>query len=124
MSILAEGIGTWDGTITNPANPQRRDTQHLLVGGYIVIQFEADNPGVWPFHCRTYKYFSSCAPDAAADTVWIDVAWHVSGGLYVNVMERPDDIMNIDIPSSLADTCRQWEHFTDRAIPDQIDSGE
>jgi FtsP/CotA-like multicopper oxidase with cupredoxin domain len=59
MSVLAEGVGTWDGTITNPSNPQRRDTQQVLVGGYIVIQFDADNPGVWPFHCRTYRSFGS-----------------------------------------------------------------
>jgi hypothetical protein len=54
MWVLAEGTGTWDGTITNPNNPQRRDVQILPPGlpgnpGYIVIQINADNPGVWPF---------------------------------------------------------------------------
>lgn len=54
MYVLAEGTGTWDGTIVNGGNPQRRDV-HLLpiapsttVPSYIVIQFDADNPGVWP----------------------------------------------------------------------------
>lgn len=53
MFILQEGYGTWDGTIVNPQNPQRRDV-HLLYNAkpddtpsYMVIQFEADNPGVW-----------------------------------------------------------------------------
>src|ERR1700710_1444443 len=73
--VVAEGKGTWDGTITRPYNPQRRDTQLLDVGdpyhpatgeSYIVLDFLADNPGVWPFHCH--------------------VAWHVSDGLYINIM--------------------------------------
>ncbi|MCJ1348816.1 hypothetical protein MMC31_007049, partial [Peltigera leucophlebia] len=59
FQVLHEGGGTWDGTtIINAHNPQRRDTQILRPGGHIVLQFEADNPGIWPFHCH--------------------VAWHVS----------------------------------------------
>lgn len=52
--VLAVGTGTWDGTIVNSANPQRRDVQILpnavsaTAPAYIVLQFEADNPGVWP----------------------------------------------------------------------------
>ncbi len=44
-----------------------------------MLQFNADNPGVWPFHCH--------------------IAWHVSSGLYVNIMERPADIKQTQIPS-------------------------
>ena len=70
MYILSEGLGEWDGTtVTNAANPQRRDVQMLQPGGYLVVQIDADNPGVWPFHCH--------------------IAWHVSGGLYVNLMVCP-----------------------------------
>ena len=29
----------WDGVITNPQNPQRRDVQMLLPGGYIVVEW-------------------------------------------------------------------------------------
>jgi FtsP/CotA-like multicopper oxidase with cupredoxin domain len=57
LSILAEGpTPPWDGTVTNQANPARRDT-HLITpfGGFAVYQFNADNPGVWPFHCRMYN---------------------------------------------------------------------
>lgn len=70
--VLAEGVGKWDGTtIVNKGNPQRRDPQILQPGtkdgpAYIVIEFQKDNPGVWPFHCH--------------------VAWHVSSGLYINIM--------------------------------------
>ena len=81
--IVAEGVGTWDGTV-NSINPQRRDTQMLQPAasedqpGYLVLEFNADNPGVWPLHCH--------------------IAWHVSQGLYVNIMERPDDITETEIP--------------------------
>jgi FtsP/CotA-like multicopper oxidase with cupredoxin domain len=75
--VVAQGTGKWDGTVTRHENPQRRDTQLLDVGNpydpaggasYIVLEFVADNPGVWPFHCH--------------------VAWHVSDGLYINIMVR------------------------------------
>jgi hypothetical protein len=71
--VMAQGTGEWNGTVTRPSNPQRRDTQllerrALTEDGatYIVLDFMADNPGIWPFHCH--------------------VAWHVSDGLYVNIM--------------------------------------
>lgn len=99
-------VGTslpWDGTIVNPANPQRRDVQIVPAGGYIVLQIEADNPGAWPLHCH--------------------IAWHVSAGLYITVVERPDDIAKLKIPSIMAQTCRDWAAFTNTNVVDQIDSG-
>ncbi|RDL30136.1 Uncharacterized protein BP5553_10414 [Venustampulla echinocandica] len=102
--ILAEGKGTWDGqTIVRPENPQRRDVHLLQANGYMVLQITADNPGTWPLHCH--------------------IAWHVSGGLYVTVLERPADIDNLQIPSIMAQSCRDWGAFTNTAIVDQIDSG-
>lgn len=104
MFVLDVGNNTWDGhTIINPQNPQRRDVQILAAGGYMVLQFEQDNPGIWPLHCH--------------------IAWHVSGGLYVNVMERPDDIAKLNIPAIMAQTCRDWAGFTGQNVVDQIDSG-
>jgi len=53
MQVLAEGVGQWDNkTIVNPGNPQRRDTQLIRPNGYLVVQFDLDNPGVWAFHCQ------------------------------------------------------------------------
>ncbi|KAL9093271.1 MAG: hypothetical protein Q9165_004012 [Trypethelium subeluteriae] len=107
--VLATGYGTWNGVVTNQNNPQRRDTQLLppaqLDGtpAYIVVQFDLDNPGVWPFHCH--------------------IAWHISAGLYINIIERPADINETNIPSVMAQTCRDWSAFTGTHIPDQIDSG-
>ncbi|KAF4549390.1 Multicopper oxidase-like protein 6 [Elsinoe fawcettii] len=114
--VLAEGWGKWDGHVVNPENPQRRDTQIVQAArsvpggkagevepGYIVLQIEADNPGVWPLHCH--------------------IAWHVSGGLYVNVLERPRDISEREIPMVMAQTCRDWWRWTRSNVVDQIDSG-
>ncbi|THV64742.1 hypothetical protein D6D28_09671 [Aureobasidium pullulans] len=110
MYVLAEGFGEWDNTVTNPGNPQRRDTVWVQAAkdkdtpAYVVLQFDQDNPGVWPFHCH--------------------IAWHVSAGLYVSILERPDDIRkNMKIPGVMAQSCRDWSDFTGRAVVDQIDSG-
>jgi FtsP/CotA-like multicopper oxidase with cupredoxin domain len=109
MYVLDFGTGMWDGTITRSSNPQRRDVQLLPNAvsatdpGYLVLQIDANNPGVWPFHCH--------------------IAWHVSAGLYINIIERPDKIKYMQIPDSQAQTCREWGSWTGNHIPDQIDSG-
>ena len=108
FNVLAEGVGTWDGTIVHQSNTQRRDVQIIQASaagapGYIVVQFVADNPGVWPFHCH--------------------IAWHVSAGLYVNIMERPDKIAQRVIPDTIRQTCRDWDAYTNTTAPDIIDSG-
>ena len=71
--VVAEGSGGWDGSVDS-GNVQRRDVQLLQPSnadgpGYLVIEFVTDNPGVWPLHCH--------------------IAWHVSQGLYVNIMVSP-----------------------------------
>lgn len=48
---------------------------------------------------------------------------HVSNGLYINVLERPDDIKQLDMPSTIAQTCRDWASFSGHTVVDQIDSG-
>ncbi|KAJ9628503.1 hypothetical protein H2203_002402 [Taxawa tesnikishii (nom. ined.)] len=110
MYILDEGYGTYSGSVQGGSNPQRRDVQLLWPAkpdgtpSYMVIQIDLDNPGVWPFHCH--------------------IAWHVSAGLYINILERPDDIVNsMNIPGIMAQTCRDWSAFTGNHVPDQIDSG-
>lgn len=108
FNVLASGVGTWDGTITNPSNTQVRDV-HLLPGagaagnGFMVLQFKKDNPAVWPFHCH--------------------IAWHVSAGLYVNVLEAPSEI-SYQVPSLVQDTCSDWAAWQAQGnIANQIDSG-
>ena len=101
-----EAIGdgyNWDGKVTRPWNPQRRDTQIVPAFGHMVISFEADNPGAWAFHCH--------------------VAWHVATGLYLTVLERPDLIARYNVPFTVAQTCREWWRYTNTTIVNQIDSG-
>jgi FtsP/CotA-like multicopper oxidase with cupredoxin domain len=47
MHVLAEGSGDWNGEIVNESNPARRDVQLIRPNGYLVIQLELDNPGLW-----------------------------------------------------------------------------
>lgn len=109
FQVLSSGTGYWNGTITNPSNSQRRDVQQITAGGttsdptYIVLQWEQDNPGVWPFHCH--------------------IAWHLSAGMYVNILERKDDIPSLDIPQDFLDTCTAWDAYEQNNIVNQIDSG-
>jgi FtsP/CotA-like multicopper oxidase with cupredoxin domain len=109
FQVLAEGFGDWDGTIVNAANPTRRDV-HILQNAkdadtpsFAVFQWEQDNAGVWPFHCH--------------------LAWHVSGGLYINVLERPADIKKMELDQDNFDVCDSWDAFTKNNDPHQIDSG-
>jgi len=112
MTILAAG-GTlpitsaqqvyWDGsTIINPSNPMRRDTFMLQPNGYMVVQIDAKNPGVWPLHCH--------------------IAWHVSAGLYANVVTQTPSIVNTTIGGD-GGLCKAWNAFTRPVVVDQIDSG-
>ncbi|KAK8057992.1 hypothetical protein PG994_008440 [Apiospora phragmitis] len=96
----------WDGTIVNPQNPQRRDVQMLLPGHYIVLQWNQDNPGVWPLHCH--------------------IAWHASAGFVWMVLENPAAIQkDMAIPGVVAQTCPNWDKWTSIAGDDvpQIGSG-
>lgn len=110
FNVLAEGHGTWDGIITHQQNTQRRDTQ-LVQGtntagqpGYIVLQYDTDNPGTWPFHCH--------------------IAWHVSEGLYINTIEQTAALEKRVLPPVVANTCQAWNAYTASNVVDEIDSGE
>ncbi|KAH7865336.1 hypothetical protein Vadar_005328 [Vaccinium darrowii] len=54
--ILAQGFGNYDAVtaskLFNLVNPQKRNTIGVPVGGWAVIRFTADNPGVWIMHCH------------------------------------------------------------------------
>ncbi|KFA54032.1 hypothetical protein S40293_01741 [Stachybotrys chartarum IBT 40293] len=104
MYVLHEGPGRWNGTIIRPENPQRRDVNQVRANGHLVIQFDAaSNPGIWPFHCH--------------------IAWHVSAGFFAQFLTNPDAVESMRIPGKVAETCQQWEAWTDANIPEQIDSG-
>ncbi|KAI1337137.1 multicopper oxidase [Xylariaceae sp. FL0016] len=104
MYILAAGPGNYDGTtVVNPSNPMRRDVQMVQPNGHIVVQMDANNPGLWPFHCH--------------------IAWHASAGFFSQMLFQPDEVAKYDIPSSSNQLCKDWDAFTKNFAPNQIDSG-
>ncbi|XP_058215393.1 laccase-7-like [Rhododendron vialii] len=54
--VLAQGFGNYDpitgSKMFNLINPQIRNTVGVPVGGWTVIRFTANNPGVWLMHCH------------------------------------------------------------------------
>ncbi|KAF7143750.1 hypothetical protein RHSIM_Rhsim05G0201600 [Rhododendron simsii] len=54
--VLAQGFGNYDAVNGpkkfNLVNPQKRNTIGVPVGGWAVIRFTANNPGVWFMHCH------------------------------------------------------------------------
>ncbi|XP_027352374.1 laccase-7-like [Abrus precatorius] len=54
--VLAQGFGNFNATMDMPkfnlVNPQIRNTIGVPVGGWAVIRFQANNPGVWFVHCH------------------------------------------------------------------------
>ncbi|MCJ1467290.1 hypothetical protein MMC07_005914 [Pseudocyphellaria aurata] len=72
-------------------NPPRRDVTLLPSGGYIIIAFKADNPGVWLMHCH--------------------IAWHASSGLALQILERQEKAQQQLTPARLKETrrvCDNW----------------
>lgn len=101
-------ITVWSGSVINPSSPMRRDVQIIPAGGYMALQFEADNPGVWPFHCHA--------------------AWHLSGGLAVNLITRASEIAGSmpegGVEGLRARSCAKWDAWQAAGgVADQIDSG-
>ncbi|KAI3917348.1 hypothetical protein MKW98_027267 [Papaver atlanticum] len=60
--ILAEGFGNFDASKDtskfNLVDPPLRNTVGVPVGGWAVIRFAADNPGVWLMHCHLDTHIS------------------------------------------------------------------
>jgi iron transport multicopper oxidase len=71
FQAVARGSGSWNGDESAlPAVPLKRDGFVVPANGYIVLRFQANNPGVWFFHCH------------------IDL--HLVGGMAATIIEAPD----------------------------------
>ncbi|KAL1876353.1 hypothetical protein VTK73DRAFT_9532 [Phialemonium thermophilum] len=84
-------------------NPMRRDTTVLPGLGWLVVAFEAGNPGSWIFHCH--------------------IAWHVSQGFSVQFLEEPESIgagMNL---GEVAENCNAWRQYAPQDDALKADSG-
>ncbi|KAF2671318.1 laccase [Microthyrium microscopicum] len=101
--LLGSGTGTFNpATTLKYNNPIFRDTVTLPAGGWIVVAFQADNPGAWLFHCH--------------------VAFHISEGFGVQFLERAGDIRSsIGSTSALDSGCTTWA--TTGISPPAGDSG-
>jgi hypothetical protein len=66
---------------------------------------------------------SMCSLFVQAKLIRVSIAWHVSGGLYITVLEQPTELQALQLPTSVADTCSAWSTWTSSNVPDQIDSG-
>ncbi|KAF2201219.1 hypothetical protein GQ43DRAFT_471972 [Delitschia confertaspora ATCC 74209] len=71
-------------------NPPRRDVALLPAGGYLIIAFKLDNPGIWLMHCH--------------------IAWHASSGLAMQILENVDR-MKIHNRTGLETTCKNWNQW-------------
>ncbi|CAI0416164.1 unnamed protein product [Linum tenue] len=60
--ILAEGFGNFDPDVDtgkfNLVDPPLRNTAAVPAGGWAVIRFVADNPGMWIMHCHLDVHIS------------------------------------------------------------------
>ncbi|TKW17744.1 hypothetical protein SEVIR_5G388000v4 [Setaria viridis] len=60
--VLAQGFGNYDDATGsqqfNLRNPQERNTIAVPTGGWAVIRFVADNPGMWFMHCHIDSHLS------------------------------------------------------------------
>jgi L-ascorbate oxidase len=64
----------------------------LRGGGYAILAFYTDNPGVWLLHCH--------------------IGWHVSEGLSTSLYVRKDDIkLDPAAGKSIEDGCTAWNNF-------------
>jgi len=108
--LLSVGTGNPKDAQLNLNNPMRRDTYTVQgnngvpgAGGYMIIAFQADNPGAWLMHCH--------------------IPFHISGGLGVQFLERPEEIMGtLGDLSGFKDGCETWKTVGEISIL-QPDSG-
>ena len=89
-----------------PKSPMRRDTLLLENGGFFVLRFRADNPGVWLFHCH--------------------MEWHVETGLVATMIEAPLELQRQHqdslLPADYMSACRpaqDHEQGLDESVSDE-----
>ncbi|KAF0465097.1 multicopper oxidase [Gigaspora margarita] len=88
--ILVLGIGingtSPDYDSVNTKDPIQRDTVTVPAGGWFIIRFVSDNPGVWGFHCH--------------------IEWHVQSGLVSQFVTQPDKIKELKSPDNWYNLCK------------------
>ena len=71
---------------TTLSNRMHRDTLVVDAYGWALIRFEANNPGLWAFHCH--------------------IVWHMEAGLLMQFQTRDDIMSTWTIPEDVVNLCR------------------
>ncbi|KAK3334531.1 Cupredoxin, partial [Neurospora tetraspora] len=108
--FLTLGIGT--GTFSastmlnqlNFNNPIRRDVVQIPGGGWLVMAYKTDNPGLWLMHCH--------------------IGWHVAMGLGIQFLERKSEIKQLMKLDQMEPNCEAWRTYQPQSpyLP-KVDSG-
>lgn len=103
--VLAAGTGTYESANTTLSlnNPVRRDTAMLPASGYLVLAFEADNPGAWLMHCH--------------------IGWHAAEGFAMQWVVQQDKIRDLLDYDSMSSTCSAWDTWETQNNLEEDDSG-
>lgn len=75
----------------------------LPASGYVVIAFQADNPGVWLCHCH--------------------IGWHTEEGFALQFVEREGEIAGLYDERALREGCEAWEEWTESYSVEDEGSG-
>ncbi|RDK47651.1 extracellular dihydrogeodin oxidase/laccase [Aspergillus phoenicis ATCC 13157] len=98
--LLAQGFGQFNpqNVTLKTHNPPRRDTALMTAatpenggGGYMVIGFPADNPGVWLIHCH--------------------IGFHATEGFAQQIVERQSEFNTFFSEDLLENTCDAWDEY-------------
>ncbi|CAG8595584.1 4255_t:CDS:2, partial [Dentiscutata heterogama] len=84
--VLISESGTQpDYSKANTKDPIQRDTATVPAGGWTILRFVSNNPGVWGFHCH--------------------IEWHVEAGLVAQFVTQPDEIKKLNPPDDWKALC-------------------
>ncbi|KAF9427482.1 hypothetical protein BGZ94_004817 [Podila epigama] len=92
FQIVGRSTGKYDPSVPYPGyfnttNPARRDTVLVPSEENVAIRFQANNPGVWLFHCH--------------------IEWHLQAGLATTIIEAPELMQSrLKIDPSHIDHCK------------------
>lgn len=90
--VIGSGLGSGQGISYNLTNAVARDTQGVAAGGYLVVAFPMDNPGVWLMHCH--------------------IPFHMSFGLGLQLLENADQIVKtVGDMSNVQTGCKNWNGY-------------
>jgi hypothetical protein len=87
LGFRPDGKGLFDPRGSNMLeNSPSRDVVTVEGGGWLLVRFVADNPGLWLFHCH--------------------MVWHSEAGMAMQFLSRPEVLRELHLPEGNAALCR------------------